>query len=117
MDVRSIINRFAHHPPLDDEVAQAHQETRGLYLSVALVLAGLPEGQERDLAIQKLHESCMHANAAIAIHSSPAGISDLHDDTIEMIHLRIVGHDQPLSREKMIADIQNYMTNPLLDLP
>jgi hypothetical protein len=117
MDIRSIINQFAHHPPLTDEVTQTHQETRGLYLSVALVLEGLPEGEERKLAIQKLHESCMYANAAIAIHSSPAAISDLHDDTIEMIHLRIVGNDQPLSREKMIADIQNYMTNPLLDLP
>jgi len=62
-----IRDRFAHHPPTSDQVAEAHQEIRLRFTSLALYLAeSVPSGRESSLAQTKLEEAAFWANAAVA---------------------------------------------------
>lgn len=59
--------RFNYHPPRDAETAEIH----GMLRDSCLVLAGIvdrfvPDGREKSLAITKIEEAMMWANAAIA---------------------------------------------------
>ena len=59
-------NRFDHHPP-DVLKAAVHQLLRGIFKDVASVVAHeCPEGREKSLAITKLEEALMWANASVA---------------------------------------------------
>lgn len=70
MDEDMIHDIFAHHPPKDEYVAQRHENVRNITKHAALwFFAHLPPSAERTLAIRKLQEAMMYANAAIAIHS------------------------------------------------
>lgn len=61
--------RFLYHPPKDELVAKAHEAIRSALLEVAQRIAELcPESRERSLAMTKLEEAMMWANAAIARH-------------------------------------------------
>lgn len=65
-----LINRFEYHPP-DSTRALAHEALRTLHFQLAArVLALTPEGREQSLAITKLEEAMMWANAAIARQES-----------------------------------------------
>lgn len=67
MDIEDLRNRFDHHAPRDEMTASLHSEVRSRCYWVAEFFASdLPDGREKSLAITKLEESMMWANAAIA---------------------------------------------------
>jgi len=60
-------HRFAYHPPRNAVTVCKHEEIRSEMLRAALVVEETcPEGREKSLAITKLEEAMMWANAAIA---------------------------------------------------
>lgn len=62
-----IENRFAYHPPKNEETKNEHQLVRDQLKTLAHYWNGnLPEGREKSLAITKLEEAMFWANAAIA---------------------------------------------------
>lgn len=59
---------FSYHPPKDDQ-PQRYQELRAKAKELAkLIDSHCPESPERSVALRKLRESVMWANAAIAIN-------------------------------------------------
>lgn len=68
----TLAHRFKHHPPKSDTVVRSHEEVRAKALEFAeLIEAILPPGSEREraMAIGKVEEAMMWANAGIARHS------------------------------------------------
>lgn len=62
---------FQHHPPLNAEVADAHQAVRLSCMELADRLVELcPESRELSLALTNLEQVMMWANAAIARNPS-----------------------------------------------
>lgn len=60
-------NRFSFHPATTEEKRQAHEDVRGMCLSLAHELnERIPEGREKSLAITHLEEVMYWSNAAIA---------------------------------------------------
>lgn len=69
MDLTDIEDIFSYHPPKDEETRHAHEKVRENLLDIAIFFyAVLPDSTEKTLAIRKLQEAMMYANAAIAIH-------------------------------------------------
>lgn len=67
MDPADLQHRFAYHPPKDESAVRAHEGVRDAHLRLAGLIDGAcPDGREKSLAITKLEESMMWANAAIA---------------------------------------------------
>lgn len=63
-----ISNRFTHHPPKGDQ-AQRYGQLRDRFRELAeRVVLSTPISREQALAITKLEEASMFANAAIARH-------------------------------------------------
>lgn len=72
MDREELTNRFKYHPPPNEDVARLHQQVRSVFQSDAYWLNEvLPEGREKSLAITKIEEAMMWANAAIARNPVP----------------------------------------------
>lgn len=66
MDIQQI---FKYHPPTEAQIP-IYEEMRNEHLATALFIErNCPESEERTLALRALQQSCMWANAAIAIHS------------------------------------------------
>lgn len=66
MTSEDIKNRFTYHPPKDGQ-PQKYEALRGHAKSLADQINDLcPESREKSLAITKLEEAVMWANAAIA---------------------------------------------------
>ncbi|MDP9870353.1 MULTISPECIES: Acb2/Tad1 domain-containing protein [Streptosporangium] len=66
----SLNRRFTHHPPISESRAKAHESVRAACLNLAHVLNTLmPDGHEKNKAIDALDETQFWANAAIARHS------------------------------------------------
>lgn len=60
---------FAHHPPSNSHVVNAHQFVRSVMTDAAIKLNTiLPDSREKSLALTAMQEAGMWANAAIAIH-------------------------------------------------
>jgi hypothetical protein len=67
MSFEDIDRRFDHHPPKDEHTIELHKRVREVVKDTAEILdVLLPEGREKALAITKLEESLMWANAGIA---------------------------------------------------
>ncbi len=65
-DAADMTKRFTHHPPKGDQL-ERYPILRGQTQSLAeLFLMNVPPGRERALAITKLEEAVMWANAGIA---------------------------------------------------
>jgi len=66
LDIADLENRFAYHPA-DAPTGEQHDHVRQICLSAALDFNDrVPEGREKSLAITRLEEAMMWANAAIA---------------------------------------------------
>ena len=65
-----INNRTKWHPPKDQSVAEVHANIRRVINeTISNFNNNVPEGREKDLAITKLEEAMMWANAGIARNS------------------------------------------------
>lgn len=72
VDVDELANRFAYHPPLSITRRQAHENVRGQVGRLAqFIAATVPAGREQALAITKLEEAMMWANAGLARAADP----------------------------------------------
>lgn len=79
MDTVELDRRFAFHPPPHDGIAKAHGDVRMLLGACASDLNDmLPEGREKSMALTKLQEAMMCANAAIAL--DPSGVEESYQD-------------------------------------
>jgi hypothetical protein len=59
---------FRYHPPQGDQ-AQRYESLRGLARDLAIkIIHSTPTGRNQSLALTKLQEAVMHANAAIAVN-------------------------------------------------
>ncbi len=66
MDAKTISRNFKHHPPTEPQIL-SHKEIRDTGKSFAAVIFySTPESREQSLAITKIEEAVMWANAAIA---------------------------------------------------
>ena len=67
-----LARRFAYHAPLSDTRRQAHENVRGQIGRLAQFIAHtVPAGREQALAITKLEEAMMWANASLARAADP----------------------------------------------
>lgn len=67
MDHEELTRRFRHHPPSNDTVIQAHGRIRISCEALAVLFNELlVEGREKSLALTRLDEAAMYANASIA---------------------------------------------------
>ena len=79
LEYSEILHRFAYHAPSERAIAQ-HSKVRGLLTYTADNLnTTIPDCREKDLAVTKLEEAMMWANAAIARHSD--GTCECHRRT------------------------------------
>ena len=66
MTINDIEKRFTYHPPKDDQ-PRKYSEIRAVAKNFAFLIDDLcPESREKSIAMTKLEESVMWANAAIA---------------------------------------------------
>lgn len=66
MTMEELVNRFTYHAPREDQV-ERYEEIRAKGLLLALEVNGsCPESREKSLAMTKIEEAVMWANAAIA---------------------------------------------------
>ncbi len=66
-------NRFNYHKPPNEKIVQAHEVMRAACFATAMrSVETVPEGREQALALTKLEEAMMWANAGIA--RNPKGV-------------------------------------------
>lgn len=66
MTTNELVSRFTYHAPNEDQ-PKHYEEIRRMGLTLATVVcAACPESRERSLALTKIEEAVMWANAAIA---------------------------------------------------
>jgi hypothetical protein len=67
MSFQDIDRRFDHHPPKDEDTIRRHTDARAKAKELAEFFeATLLEGREKSVALTKLEEALMWANASIA---------------------------------------------------
>jgi hypothetical protein len=69
MELSDILNRFTYHAPPDEETVQAYEDLRAVARDFCYDINDrCHDCRERSLALTKLEEVIMWANAAIARH-------------------------------------------------
>lgn len=67
--MESLFGKFDYHAPPNDTVVKAHERVRAACFSAAIAIVEIcPDVHEQSLAITKLEEAMMWANAAIALN-------------------------------------------------
>ena len=70
MELKDLENRFMYHKPKSESITLHHEAVRGGCLELSTLINNLvPECREKTLAITKLEEVMMWANAGIARNS------------------------------------------------
>jgi len=73
IDANDLQQRFQHHPPRNDADIKAHEAIRETCRQAAVTIMGqTPASREQSLAVTKLEEAMMWANAALARNRSDA---------------------------------------------
>jgi hypothetical protein len=76
-DLASIENWFVYHPPKGNQQERyAYIRSAALYMAQKIV-ALVPAGPDRTVALRKLRECVMTANAGIACDDTAGGIRDI----------------------------------------
>ncbi len=70
MDANDLKKRFTYHPPIADQTQRYEDIRRNAYSLAGLIDALCPESREKSLALTKLDETVMWANASIARNES-----------------------------------------------
>lgn len=66
-ELKDLENRFTYHAPPDHKTINKYYQLRTLGKELAIKIADFcPDGREKSLAITKIEEAVMWANAAIA---------------------------------------------------
>jgi len=66
-----LTNRFTYHPPMTEQQGKVYDTIRGAGFAFARVVNELaPESMELVIAIRKIEEAVMWANAAVARNST-----------------------------------------------
>jgi hypothetical protein len=69
-EIVDIVNRFTYHPPHSDQAVR-YEELRGAAKVLAMKIADrCPPSREKSLALTRLQEAVMWANAAIACNEA-----------------------------------------------
>lgn len=68
MTKEQIDNLFSYHPPKGDQVARYNLIREKAREFAQIINENTPPSAEQTLAIRKLHDSVMQANAAIAVN-------------------------------------------------
>lgn len=86
MDAEDLDRRFAYHPARDEGTRNAHADVRTGCLDLAGVICALvPDGREKALAVTKLEEVMMWANAGIARSSPvPEGVATVSVELVDV---------------------------------
>ena len=66
MKLSNIENNFTYHPPKDDQIKKYAEVRANCKLTAEVIDKLCPESREKSLAMTKLEECVMWANAAIA---------------------------------------------------
>lgn len=67
--VQELVNRFTYHAPVLDQPSQYEQIRNGGFTLAKMIVALTPASREQSLALTKIEEAVMWANAAIARRS------------------------------------------------
>ncbi|MCP4902586.1 MAG: hypothetical protein GY906_36950 [bacterium] len=77
MDRADLDRRFNYHPPRTVEIGKLHEIIRSEIKDVAeYIMVEIPKCREQSLALTKLEEAMMWANAAIAREMSAKGADE-----------------------------------------
>lgn len=68
MDAKALDNIFTHHPPTESQVEKYIRIRSNIKIAAHTINDLCPDSREKSLAITKLQEASMMANAAIAIN-------------------------------------------------
>ena len=96
MDEKTIQHNFTHHPPKGDQVSRYTLIRGSARACAGTVNRCAPDSREKSLAMTKLEEAVMWANAAIARNEQ--GESAFLDDPEESLRELIRGIDNLLAQ-------------------
>ncbi len=68
MDQDDLKSRFTYHPPKDDQADRYQNIRAGGHWLASVIDTLCPDSREKSLAITKLQEAVMWANASIAVN-------------------------------------------------
>ena len=72
IDRQFLLNLFRYHPPVDQDQRMRYEtiRERGLYFA-EYINENVPDGHEKSMAVDRIREAVMWANAGIACNEAP----------------------------------------------